>query len=39
MEHFVMWQIKEALSPGVFRRTERSVENHNHQEYWVEPVR
>jgi hypothetical protein len=39
MEYLVMWQLKEALSPGVFRRTQRSVENHNHQEYWIEPVR
>ncbi len=39
MEYLIMWQIKEALSPGVFRRTEKSVENHNYQEYWLEPIR
>lgn len=38
MEYFVMWQLREALSPGVFRRTSRSIENHNHQEYFVEPI-
>ena len=39
MEYFIMWQLREALSPGVFRRTERSIENHNHQEFWIEPIR
>jgi len=39
MEYLVMWQLKEALSPGVWRRNKRSVENFNYQEYWVEPVR
>lgn len=39
LEYLVMWQLKEALSPGVFRRTEKSVENHNYQEYWMEPIR
>lgn len=39
MEYFVMWQLKEALSPGVWRRTQRSIENQNHQEYWIEPIR
>lgn len=38
MEYFVMWHLKEALSPGVFRRTQRSVENYNHQEFFVEPL-
>jgi hypothetical protein len=38
MEYLIMWQLREALSPGVFRRTERSVVNHNHQEYWITPV-
>lgn len=38
MEYFVMMQLKEALSPGVFRRTKRSVENNNYQEYWIDPV-
>ena len=38
MEYFVMWQIKEALSPGVFRRTEKNVEKQNHQEYFIEQI-
>ena len=37
-DYFIAWQLKEALSPGVWRRTEKSVENHNHQEYWIEPI-
>lgn len=39
MEYLVMWQLREALSPGVWRRTQRATENFNYQEYWVEPVR
>ncbi len=37
-EHWIMWNIKEALSPGVFRRQTKSMDEKSHQEYWWEPV-
>jgi hypothetical protein len=37
-EYFIMWNIKEALSPGVFRRQQKSMEENSHQEYFWEPV-
>jgi hypothetical protein len=37
-EYFIMWNIKEALSPGVFRRQQKSMEDRSHQEYFWEPV-
>lgn len=38
LDHMIMWHIKEALSPGVLRRVQRSTEEHNHQEYFLEPL-
>lgn len=38
MDHLIMWQLKEALSPGVFQRQKQSIEDHNYQEYFFTPV-
>lgn len=38
LDYFLFWNIKEMLSPGVMRRTERAAHDHNHQEYWISPA-
>lgn len=37
LDYFIFWNVKEMLSPGVMRRWGRSVEDKNHQEFWIDP--
>ncbi len=38
LDYLIWWHVKEGLSPGVIRRQMQSVEDKNHQEFWLEPV-
>ena len=38
LDQFVLWNLKEGLSPGIFRRTERSINDQWMQEYFIDPV-
>jgi hypothetical protein len=38
LDQFVLWNLKEGLSPGIFKRTERSINDQWMQEYYIEPV-
>lgn len=38
LDQFILWNIKEGLSPGVLRREERRMKEQRHQEYWIEPI-
>jgi hypothetical protein len=37
LDYFIFWNLKEMASPGVLKRTERSVKDKNHQDFWVTP--
>lgn len=37
LDYLVFWNIKEMLSPGVLRRSERSIREHNHQDFYITP--
>jgi hypothetical protein len=37
LDYFIFWSLKEMASPGVLKRTERSVKDKNHQDFWVTP--
>lgn len=34
---FVFYNIREALSPGVLRRAEKTAREQNYQDFWIEP--
>jgi len=38
LDHYILWNIREMLSPGVLRRTETSMEDKNHQHFLIDPV-
>jgi hypothetical protein len=38
LDHFFLWNLKEGLSPGVFRKTERAIGDQWRQEYYIDPV-
>lgn len=38
LDQFILWNLKEGLSPGVLRREERRMKDQRHQEYWIEPI-
>lgn len=38
LDQFVLWNLKEGLSPGIFRRTERTIRDERMQEYFIDPV-
>jgi polyhydroxyalkanoate synthesis regulator phasin len=37
LDYFVFWNLKEMVSPGVLRRSERSVRDKSHQDFWITP--
>ena len=37
LDYFIFWNLKEMASPGVLRRTERSVRDKSHQDFFVTP--
>jgi len=38
LDYFIFYSLREGLSPGVLRRTERSVERQGYQEYFISPT-
>lgn len=38
LDQFFLWNLKEGLSPGVFRKTEQSIGDQWRQEYYIEPT-
>lgn len=38
LDHLIWWHIREALSPGVFRRSEENIEKNNYQSTWIQPT-
>ncbi len=38
LDQFILWNLKEGLSPGVLRREERRMRDQRHQEFWIEPI-
>lgn len=38
LDNLVWWQLKEWLSPGVFKKTNKALQRYNHQEFYIEPV-
>lgn len=37
LDYLIFWQLREALSPGVLRRTEKNVRDQGYQDFWIEP--
>lgn len=37
-DQLFLWNLKEGLSPGIFRKTERAIGDQWHQEYFIDPV-
>lgn len=38
LDQFILWHLKEGLSPGVVRRTQKYDRDQNWQEWWMDPV-
>jgi hypothetical protein len=38
LDQFFLWNLKEGLQPGIFRKTERAIGDQWRQEYYIEPV-
>lgn len=38
LDHMIFYSLREGLSPGVLRRTERSVERQGYQEFFISPT-
>ena len=38
LEHFIMWHLREGLSPGILRRTQQQIGRNHDQEFWIDPV-
>lgn len=37
LNHFVFYNIREMLSPGVLKRAEKTAREMNYQDFWIEP--
>jgi hypothetical protein len=38
LDHLILFQMQEQMSPGYLRRYERTVEQKNHQTFWLRPT-